>query len=184
MKIKLLMLLIFICVSQGCTVILGYRYHVDINQHDRRQLKKMNFKKTFDQSKTGILDSHAIYFHHSKDESIDMEFNFIIRFFETGQYAFFARNVSPIIGLSHEDIDYNDLKRATYVGYYNIKKDFVIIEYPNHLFRRGGIRNIDKYKVLPNGDLKSITKIASDYGAVYNKIPLSENDLINVAPDW
>ena len=113
-----------------------------------------------------------------------MEFNFVIRFFENGQYAFFTRNEKPIIHLSYENIDYNDLQKASYVGYYNIKENTVIIELPNHLFRRSGKRNLDKYKVLSNGDLESVTKSASDYRAVYKKILISEKSLKEVYPDW
>lgn len=57
------------------------------------------------------------------------------------------------------------------------KEDVVILEEPNHLFRHGGASNLDKYRTLPNGSLKSITKAVSDYKAVYEKIDLERGEL-------
>lgn len=184
MKNREILLIFISCLVQGCGVLSSQESFITKNQYGRTQLKEMKFKESFDKLNIDLIDVNAIYYYHRENTNIDMEFNFIIRFFENGQYAFFARNEKPIIHLSYENIDYNDLQKASYVGYYNIKENTVIIELPNHLFRRSGKRNLDKYKVLPNGDLESITKQASDYGAVYKKIPLSEKSLIEVVPDW
>ena len=148
------------------------------------QLKEMKFKESFDKSKIDLVDLNVIYYYHRENTNINMEFNFIIRFFKNGQYAFFANSKKPITHLSYEDINYNDLQKASYVGYYNIKGNTIIIELPNHLFRRSGKRNLDKYKVLSNGDLESITKSASDYGAIYKKTPINEKILMRTIPDW
>lgn len=48
----------------------------------------MKFKETFNKSKAGNLSMNSIYYYHSEDMCINTEFNFIIRFFENGQYAF------------------------------------------------------------------------------------------------
>lgn len=175
-----------LCTVQGCTVVQGWQSFMIKNQYGRTQLKPqyMKLKGSFDKSGASIIDTNAIYYYHTEDKLFDMEFNFIIRFFDTGQYAFFASTNKPIINLSFEDIDYLDLEKATNVGYYKIKDSTVILEKPNHLFRRAGKRNLDKYKVLFNGNLNSVTNAASDYQAVYTKIKL--NQLLNdkIKPDW
>ncbi|MFV0530273.1 MAG: hypothetical protein ACK5MD_02420 [Flavobacteriales bacterium] len=144
----------------------------------------IELKNSFNNTKIELIDKNAIYYYHRENTNIDMEFNKMIRFFEKGQYAYFSQSEKPIVHLSYESIDYNNLEKASYAGYYNIKDSIIVLEKPNHLFRRSGKRNLDKYKVLLNGDLESITKQASDYGAVYKKIPLSEKSLIEVVPDW
>lgn len=177
-RFNLLIISLVIVVLNGCS----WKTYISQNSYGRMQLKEMKFKESFKNINNELIDDNSIYYHHSDDPKIDMEFNFIIRFFKNGQYAFFARNENPIINLSYNDIDFNDLKKANYVGYYKIKDKIVIIEYPNHLFRRAGKRNLDKYKILNNGDLESITNGASDYKSIYKKI--SVENLKQVIPDW
>lgn len=148
------------------------------------QLKEMSFKDSFDKSKIDVLNTNTIYYHHRENQSIDMEFNYIIRFFETGQYAYFTKKSEPILPLNFDDLNYNDLDKASYVGYYNIRENVIILEKPNHLFRRSGKRNLDKYIVLPNGDLKSVTRQASDYNAIFKKLNLEDDNLKSLIPDW
>lgn len=181
MKIKIIISLILFVCSTNCTSLKSTIYK---NQYGRMELKEMHFKESFDKSKIDILNTNTIYYHHRENQSIDMEFNYVIRFFESGQYGFFTENRKPILPLSYNDLNYNNLDKATYVGYYNIKDDIIILEKPNHLFRRSGKRNLDKYKVLLNGDLKSITNQASDYNAIYKKINLNERNLKELVPDW
>ena len=184
MKIREISLIIIAFLVQCCGIFPSQKSFIIKNQYGRIQLKEMKFKESFDKSKIDLVDLNVIYYYHRENTNINMEFNFIIRFFKNGQYAFFANSKKPITHLSYEDINYNDLQKASYVGYYNIKGNTIIIELPNHLFRRSGKRNLNKYKVLSNGNLESITKSASDYGAIYKKTPINEKILMRTIPDW
>ncbi len=170
----------------GCSLIQGYDNYTIVNEFGRVQLKPeyIGLKESFYISKENPIPFDAIYFHHRENKAIDMEFNFVIRFFSTGQFAFFGGNQKPIKGLTYEDYKYNELSRASQVGYYNLKDSVISVEYPNHLFRRAGRRNLDEYKILPNGNLKSITRDASDYKAVYEIITTTEKGILPVVPDW
>lgn len=185
MKKRINILLITALLS-SCSLIQGYDNFVLKNQFGRTQLKPKNIKldKSFDSSKINIVDTDAIYFYRSEDTAINMEFNLIMRFFSTGQFALFGGNQKPIIGLSYDNYQYNNLSRASVVGYYNINDSVITVEYPNHLFRRAGRRNLDEYRILPNGNLESITREASDYEAVYKKILATEKGILPVEPDW
>lgn len=171
---------------QGCTVVKGWESFMIKNEYGRTQLKPqyMILKGSFDKSRASVIDTNAIYYYNSEDKLIDMEFNFILRFFENGQYAFFGGSQKPVSPLSHEDINYNNLDRAGTVGYFDVNDSIITLEYPNQFFRRSGKRNLDKYKILPNGNIESITKAASDYGAVYQKILISNKSSLKIVPDW
>jgi|AntDeeMinimDraft_5_1070356.scaffolds.fasta_scaffold13495_2 hypothetical protein len=183
--LKILIVLVFLSF-ESCSLIQGYDSFTITNEFGRSQLKPNYIKldKTFDKDSSKIIDIDAIYFHQSEDEGINMKFYFLIRFFEGGQYAFYAYNQKPIQSDSYELLEYNDLSKPVYVGYYNIVDSIVTLEKPNHLFRRGGRRNLDKYKILHNGNLKSITRAASDYNAVYDRIKSTEKGILSVEPDW
>jgi hypothetical protein len=170
----------------GCSLIQGYDNFTIVNEFGRVQLKPeyIELKKSFDISKKNPISFDAIYFHHSENKTIDMEFNFVIRFFSTGQFAFFGGNQKPIIGLTYKEYQYNELSRASDVGYYNVKDSLITVEYANNLFRRGGRRNLDEYRILPNGNLKSITRAASDYKAVYEIITSTDQGIKQLEPDW
>jgi len=177
MKNKNILKFLFVCVImlfiQGCN---NWQYYISQNSYGRKQLKDMKLKKSFDSSKIDLVDLNAIYYHHDVDESINMEFNFIIRFFKNGQYAFFSRSDKPIVNLTYKDVDFNDLNKASEVGYYNVKNKTVKVEFPNHPL----VGSLKKYRVLPNGDME--LRIASNYKHIYKKI-LVEN-LKDVKPDW
>ncbi|NHM02225.1 hypothetical protein [Flavobacterium difficile] len=136
----------------------------------------MKLKKSFDSTKIDLIDLNTIYYLHDKDENIDIEFNFIFRFFKNGQYAFFSRSDKPIVNLTYKDIDFNDLKKARYVGYYNVRDKNVKIEFPNHPF----VGSMKKYRILPNGDIE--LRITSNYRHLYKKIYV--DNLKDVKPDW
>lgn len=176
----IILLSIFLLLQlQSCNVLKGWQSYSVQEPNGRSYLKDMKFKESFKSEMGDLIDENAIYYRYYENESIDFKLHSGIRFFKTGQYIGYG---------SRDELDYSiftELKKGG-IGYYNVKvKDSIIIlEYPNHLFRRSGKRNLDKYKILSNGDLESITKSASDYGAVYKKIPLSEKNLIEVVPDW
>jgi len=183
MKASILLCSIIIFFQlQSCNSIRGWQSYAVKEQNGRVYLKNMELKNKFKSSMNKFICVNCIYYHQRKNESIDREFNFIIRFFENGQYAYFIRSESPIQNLTFYDINFNDLSSAKFIGYYTIKDNIITLEYPNFLFRRAGKRSLDKYRILLNGDIKSITKQASDYGALYQKIKYE--DLKVIAPDW
>lgn len=183
-----LLVLLFVFLVSSCRLTQHYSNYIEENQYGRTKLKEMKLKRNSEKLLvTSKISIDAVYYYYNEDIVMDTEFKKTIRFFEYGQYAFFSSFTKPIenqLNSSEKMIDYNNLEKATYVGYYNIKDSIIILEKPNHLFRRSGQRNLDKYKVLPNGDLKSITRQASDYGAIYKKIPITEKSFIEVVPDW
>ena len=132
MKIREISLIIIAFLVQCCGIFPSQKSFIIKNQYGRIQLKEMKFKESFDKSKIDLVDLNVIYYYHRENTNINMEFNFIIRFFKNGQYAFFTNNKEPITHLSYEDINYNDLQKASYVGYYNIKGNTIKIYYKNH----------------------------------------------------
>lgn len=170
----------------GCSLVQGYDNFTIVNESGRVQLKPqyIELNESFDLAGENPINFDAIYFYHRENKTIDMEFNFILRFFSTGQFAFFGGNQKPIIGLTYKDYQYNELSQASHVGYYNVNDSIITVEYPNHLFRRAGRRNLDEYKILPNGNLKSITRDASDYKAVYEIITNTNKGIQQLEPDW
>jgi len=131
MKIREISLIIIAFLVQCCGIFPSQKSFIIKNQYGRIQLKEMKFKESFDKSKIDLVDLNVIYYYHQENTNINMEFNFIIRFFKNGQYAFFTNNKEPITHLSYEDINYNDLQKASYVGYYNIKGNTIKIYYKN-----------------------------------------------------
>lgn len=180
---KILFITIFL---SSCSLIQGYDNYAIENEFGRRQLKPgyVELKKSFDKSAIIHIDTDAIYYHQRENIDIDMKFYKLIRFFEGGRYAFYSYNQKPIQNGSYDLLDYNNLKKPVYVGYYNIADSIITLEKPNHLARRGGRSNLDKYKILYNGNLKSITRAASDYNAVYERIKSTEKGILSVEPDW
>lgn len=175
---KALYLLIIACLIQGCANLKPNSYAV-INPDSRTYLIDMKFKNSFKPEMASLIDENVIYYRYYKNESINFELHSGIRFFKSGQYIGYG---------SKEELDHSIFTQLNKggIGYYNskVKDSIVIIESANLLYRRSGKRNLDKYKVLPNGDLKSITRQASDYNAIYKKINLNESNLKELVPDW
>jgi|GEM_PF-1073533 len=170
----------------GCSLIQGYDNFTIVNEFGRSQLKPkyITYKDTFKNDSKRIIKYDAIYFHNSYNSQTGTKYYQLIRFFEGQRYAFYAYNQNPIKDNNFEIIEYNDLKRPVYVGYYKVRDSIITLEKPNHLFRRAGRRNLDEYRILPNGNLKSITRDASDYKAVYEIITNTDQGIKQLEPDW
>lgn len=175
---KKMFLLFLLWLAQGCVISKPESFAV-IDSDKRSYLKEMKFKDSFRPEMNILIDKNTVYYRYYENKAIDLKLHSGLRFFKTGQYIGYG---------SREELDYFIFTKLNKggIGYYNskINDSIIIIEKPNLIFRRAGKRNFDKYKVLPNGDLKSITKQASDYGGIYKKIPLSENSLEEFIPDW
>jgi hypothetical protein len=156
------------------------------NEFGRRQLNPRYIKldKSFDAVSAEIIRKDAVYFYQSEAEHIDMKVYILIRFFKNGQYALYSFNEKPIQSNDYTLLEYNDLRKSRYAGYYNISDSIITLEKPNHLSRRAGIRLLDKYQILSNGNLECITRAASDYGAVYELITDPRIAVLPVEPDW
>lgn len=179
-KSRFLLLVFFGFFVSGCSVILGWRHYSVHEPNGRVYLKKMSFKETFKPQMAGLIDENAVYisfFKRNYDEGVQLRY-FGVRFFNSGQYIFRSGG--------GWDVDYdgfNHLKQG-FVGYYNFdnKKNTIIIEMPNFLFRRSGYASMDEYKVMYNGDLESITSGSPDRGLIFFKI--NSNKIKLVQPDW
>lgn len=171
--------------QQSCSF-KSWRSFAQENEYGRVQLKPeaVTLKTTFDPSAASRISTDKVYHFYKENTGLNTESLFTIRFFPGGQYAFFAQSISPIAHRSHNDYNFNELNKASHVGYYNIKGDEVVLEYPNLQYSRSGKSNLDSYKILPNGDLQSLTTSASDYEAVYKKVSPAGTPLVAVSPDW
>ena len=76
---------------------------------------EMKFLESFTKEMSKKIEADAIYFNYYENLSINYKMYGYIRFFSTGQYAIFRSNTN--------NVDINDLQKANYVGYYNIKEN-------------------------------------------------------------
>lgn len=170
----------------GCSLIQGYDNFTIVNEYGRSQLRPefIIFNDSLNNDSKIIINYDAIYFYNRYNSKTGTKYYKLIRFFEGQRYAFYACNQNPIQDNNFDIIEYNDLKKPAYVGYYKLIDSTLTLEKPNHLFRRAGRRNLDEYKILPDGNLKSITRDASDFKAVYEIISNTDIGILPVVPDW
>ena len=150
----------------------SYNSYIDTNVYGRMQLRKMKFKESFKPSMAEKIDENLLYFNYYEDLSINYRMYSYWKFFRSGQYASFRSET--------DNMDLNDLKKAKFVGYYNIIDNEIFIEFPNTSFNKAGKKLILKFELNEQG-IKEIRN-KHDTQVIYKKIPAKE--LKPVSPDW
>lgn len=157
-------------------IIRGYDAYVDTNYYGGRELKNKKFKKKFSKEMSEKLVFDKVYYNYYEDESIDYKRHHYLRFFPTGQYAFYT---SPT-----KDIDINNLFTAACVGYYIVKKDNLLeLETPTGNFNTASFRVIWKYKIKPDGLEKKRKNKMDNYPERFTLEESKDLDL-EVQPNW
>lgn len=169
---KRTLLIMLVLLTSSCRLMQHYTKYMDENQYGRLHLKKMKFEKTFTKEMSNKIEVDAIYFNFYEDETINLKTYSYIRFFSSGQYAIFHSKT--------EKVDINNLEKASFVGYYNIKSDLLLLEFPNTSFSRAGKRIIRKF-VIEGNSLKE-KRERNQKEKIYTKITLKE--IQPVLPDW
>src|SRR5690606_14851082 len=178
MKKAFFLIIIIILTTTSCgivQIVRGYDTYVDTNYYGGRELKNKKFKKKFSKEMSEKLVFDKVYYNYYENENIDYKRHHYLRFFPTGQYAFYT---SPT-----NDIDVNNLFLAACVGYYNVKKDnFLELETPTGNFNTPSYRVNWKYKITPDGSLERNKKRAN----YPEKFILTEVESLNLnaKPYW
>jgi len=132
----------------------------------------MKFEKSFTKEMMNKIEADAIYVSYYEDNSINYKMYTYLRFFKFGQYAFFHSKT--------KNVDINDIQKASFVGYYNIKNDVLLLEFPNTSFSKAGKRVIRKFVI--EGDTLKEKRKSNETETIFTKIKIKE--IAPVLPDW
>ena len=162
---------IVIILIQSCAVTKGWETYAVQEPNGKAYLKEMKFKKSFQPEMANYIDEDAIY-AWKRPESSGPPNYVVFRFFKTGQWISFSCN-------ELEPNCINNLNQKSFVGYYNYKDGAILTEAANFNFSKSGKSEINKLKILDNGNLYinySNTEI------IYQKIKGEQVE--KVTPDW
>lgn len=135
-------------------------------------LKKMKYHTSFTKEMSLKIEDDAVYFNYYENPSINYKLYGYIRFFNSGQYAIFSSN--------KENVDVNDIQKASIVGYYNIKNDVLLLEVPNTSFSIAGKSVIRKFRMIQDTLIEKRKKGETE--RIFNKIKIK--NLKPIYPDW
>jgi hypothetical protein len=132
-KISIFFLTLIILIS--CNVIKGWESYAVKETNGRAYLKTMKFKESFEAEMANYIDEKSIYILE-RQPSENISKYVVLRFFKTGQWIRYVSNEYPEASLV------NDLKKGSFIGYYNYKNGKILTEEPNFNFSNSGKSNI------------------------------------------
>lgn len=176
MKKVFFLIIIILLTTTSCEIIRGYDAYVDTNHNGRTELKEKKFKNKFSEKRSEKLVFDKVYYNYYESENINYEYHTYLRFFPTGQYAVFYTKT--------KEIDVNVLDKASFVGYYIVKKDSLIeLETPTGNFNTASYRVIWKYKIKSDGLEKKKKNKMDNYPEKFTLEEYKNLDL-KVKPNW
>lgn len=168
---KLVACALVLNLIQSCTVAKGWENYAVQEPDGKAYLKEMKFKESFKPEMAKFIDEKAIY-AWERPKSAGYPNYVVFRFFKTGQWISFACNVL-------EPSCINNLDQKSFAGYYNYENGMILAETANFNFSEGGVRQIDKFKILEDG---SLFLNYLDMDIIYKKIV--NEDIKVVKPNW
>lgn len=168
-----ILVLFLVLFASSCRLTQHYTKYIDENQYGRLHLKKMKLEKSFTKEMSGKIEADAVYFSFYEDKTIDLKGYNYLRFFKSGQFAIFGSKIN--------EVDVNDVQKASVVGYYNVLNNVLLLELPNTSFSKAGKRTIKKFEI-EGAILKQIKKSKNETETIYTKIKVK--DIKPVLPDW